>query len=143
MRSWPRRIPGIDPQTLCRQEEPAGRDVGARLAHADRRQNGATGRDVVLHEPFECFGDPMDRVRRLESETLGEFPICRRPPRLGLLHKCLTEMPLQYVIATGHQFNWCLWRVPEEDAARRPDDFAGEHTGSALPDIQTWPLGRR
>jgi hypothetical protein len=125
---WPRRIPGIDPQTLCRHEEPAGGYAGARLAHADCRQYGAIGRDVVLHEPFECFGDPMDRVRRLESEALGEFPICRRPPRLGLLHECPTERPLQYVIATGHQFTGGLWRVPEEGAARRPDDFAGEHT---------------
>ena len=70
----------------------------------------------------------MDRVRRLESEALCEFPICRRFPRLGLLRECLTETHLEYVIAAGHDFNECLWRVPKEDAARHLDDFAGEHT---------------
>ena len=58
--------------------------------------NRATRGDIILHKALECFSDAMDCVWRLKAEAVGEVPIGRRVPDLGLIYECLTETFFQH-----------------------------------------------
>jgi hypothetical protein len=129
LRFHSRRLAGIDPQRFGSQEVPACRNAGLQLAYAKRSEHRATSRDILLHEPFERFGDPMDRMWRHKPEALCEFPIGRRAPGLGLIEEDLAETILQHDIATSLRASThVLGRAQEAGDVRRPVDFAGEHT---------------
>jgi hypothetical protein len=91
-----RGIAQKDPQRFSRQEETARRDAGPRLAYANCRKNRAIRGDIILHESLECFSDAMDCVWRLKAEAVGEVPIGRRVPGLGLIYEGLTETFFQH-----------------------------------------------
>lgn len=50
---------------------------------------------------LERISDLQDRVRRLRSKAVCEFPIGRRAPSLGLFHEGPAETILQHDIATN------------------------------------------
>ncbi len=62
------------------------------------RQNGATGRDILLHKAFECFGNLLDRVRWLKAKE-WTVPYRSSSSRFGPIRECLAETISQHVTA--------------------------------------------
>ena len=77
--------------------------------------NDQNARAARCHETTE--GAP-DAARSADNRDLHSLEIEARR---------VDATPYQ-VLVSHHDFNGCLWRVLEEDAARRPDNSAGEHT---------------
>lgn len=91
-------IAGKDSESLRSEEKPGLRDAGARFAHAQCRQQGPTGGDIVLHDVLERLSDATDGIRRLKTKTRGEFGIRRRAARFRLIDERLAETFFQLAI---------------------------------------------
>jgi hypothetical protein len=55
---------------LAEREGNLGISASAQRWNAKRSEHRSGGRDILLHEPFERFGNPMDRLGRHKLQAL-------------------------------------------------------------------------